>query len=87
MGGQFAPAFGGFMNDQTAQMGLQVGQKAFLAGQEAMEQSVCRYCPARTAISGSKRDHAHLLLQLDQSLRLCVRLETLLQRINVLCPP
>ncbi len=41
MGGQFAPAFGGFMNDQTAQMGLQVGQKAFMAGQEAMEQSVC----------------------------------------------
>ena len=40
MGGQFAPAFGGFMNDQTAQMGLQVGQKAFQAGQEVMEQSV-----------------------------------------------
>ena len=41
-GGQFAPAFGGFMNDQTAQMGFQVGQKAVMAGQEYMEQSVCR---------------------------------------------
>lgn len=40
MGGQFAPAFGGFMNDQTAQMGLQVGQQAFQAGQAAMEHSV-----------------------------------------------
>ena len=39
-GGAFAPAFGGFMNDQTAQMGFQVGQKAVMAGQEYMEQSV-----------------------------------------------
>lgn len=38
--GQFAPGFGGFMNDQTAQMGFQVGQKAVMAGQEYMEQSV-----------------------------------------------
>ena len=43
MGSQFAPAFGGFMNDQTAQMGLQVGQKAFQVGQEAMEQSVSSF--------------------------------------------
>lgn len=42
-GGQFAPAFGGFMNDQTAQIGLQAGQKAMMAGQEYMEQSVCFY--------------------------------------------
>ena len=28
------------MNDQTAQMGFQVGQKAVIAGQEYMEQSV-----------------------------------------------
>lgn len=40
---QFAPAFGGFMNDQTAQMGFQVGQKAVMAGQEYMEQSVCSH--------------------------------------------
>ena len=40
VGGQFAPAFGGFMNDQTAQMGFQVGQKAVMAGQEYMEQNV-----------------------------------------------
>ncbi|KAK0507201.1 hypothetical protein JMJ35_010239 [Cladonia borealis] len=42
-GGAFAPAFGGFMNDQTAQMGFQVGQKAVMAGQEYMEQSLNRY--------------------------------------------
>lgn len=41
MGGQFAPAFGGFVNDQTAQMGFQVGQKAVMAGQEYVEQNVC----------------------------------------------
>lgn len=29
------------MNDHTAQMGFQVGQKAVMAGQEYMEQSVC----------------------------------------------
>ena len=39
-GGSFAPAFGGFMNDQTAQMGFQVGKSAVMAGQEYMEQNV-----------------------------------------------
>lgn len=39
-GGQFAPAFGGFMNDQTAQMGFQVGKSAVMAGQEYVEQNV-----------------------------------------------
>lgn len=38
--GQFAPAFGGFMNDQTAQMGFQIGKSAAMAGQEYMEQNV-----------------------------------------------
>jgi hypothetical protein len=33
-------AFGGFMNDSTAQMGFQVGKTAVLAGQEYMEQNV-----------------------------------------------
>lgn len=43
-GGQFAPAFGGFMNDQTAQMGFQLGKTAAMAGQEYMEQNVgCIY--------------------------------------------
>ncbi|MCJ1481105.1 hypothetical protein MMC06_001261 [Schaereria dolodes] len=41
--GQFAPAFGGFMNDQTAQMGFQVGKSAVMAGQEYMEQNLNRY--------------------------------------------
>lgn len=39
-GGPFAPAFGGFMNDQTAQMGFQLGKTAAMAGQEYMEQNV-----------------------------------------------
>lgn len=46
-GAQFIPQFGGFMNDQTAQMGFQVGQKAVMAGQEYMEQSVCLQFPPR----------------------------------------
>ena len=39
-GGQFAPAFGGFMNDQTAQMGFQLGKGAVMAGQEYLDQNV-----------------------------------------------
>lgn len=39
-GGQFAPAFGGLMNDHTAQMGFQLGKSAAMAGQEYMEQNV-----------------------------------------------
>ncbi|KAL8696977.1 MAG: hypothetical protein Q9201_007375 [Fulgogasparrea decipioides] len=42
-GGSFAPAFGGFMNDPTAQMGYQVGKTAFNAGQELVEQNINRY--------------------------------------------
>ncbi|KAL8687342.1 MAG: hypothetical protein Q9218_006457 [Villophora microphyllina] len=42
-GGSFAPAFGGFMNDPTAQMGYQVGKTALNAGQEIFEQNVNRY--------------------------------------------
>lgn len=43
--GQQAPshafgAYGGFMNDQTAQMGFQVGQTALKHGQEYVEQNV-----------------------------------------------
>ena len=37
----FAPAFGGLMNDHTAQMGFQMGQSAVKVGQEYMEQNVC----------------------------------------------
>ena len=39
-GGPFAPNFGNFMNDSTAQMGFQVGKTAVMAGQEYMEQNV-----------------------------------------------
>ncbi|KAJ5438977.1 uncharacterized protein N7458_009975 [Penicillium daleae] len=41
--GSYAPGFGGFMNDPTAQMGFQVGQTAMKAGQEYMEQNFNRY--------------------------------------------
>ena len=34
------PAFGGFINDSTAQMGIAVGQQAFAAGQAAVEREV-----------------------------------------------
>jgi len=37
---QQQPAFGGFMNDATAQMGFQVGKNAVMAGQEYVEQNV-----------------------------------------------
>lgn len=37
------PAFGGFMNDSTAQMGFQVGKSAVEAGQQYVEQNVCHY--------------------------------------------
>ena len=39
-GGYMHPAFGGFMNDSTAQMGFQVGKSAVEAGQQYMEQNV-----------------------------------------------
>ena len=41
-GGPFAPAFnvGGFINDPTTAMGIQVGKTAMAAGQEYMEQNV-----------------------------------------------
>lgn len=34
------PAYGGFFNDHTAQMGYQVGRTAYMAGQEYVEQNV-----------------------------------------------
>ncbi|KAK5128991.1 hypothetical protein LTR85_000324 [Meristemomyces frigidus] len=42
-GGYMHPAFGGFMNDPTAQMGLQMGQSAMKVGQEYMEQNINRF--------------------------------------------
>jgi hypothetical protein len=38
------PAFGGFMNDQTAQMGFQLGKSAVHAGQDYVEQNVRPGC-------------------------------------------
>ncbi|PYH94273.1 ER to Golgi transport protein Yif1 [Aspergillus ellipticus CBS 707.79] len=41
--GTYAPGFGGFINDPTAQMGFQVGKTAMAAGQEYMESNFNRY--------------------------------------------
>lgn len=38
--GPFAPGFGGFINDPTAQMGFQVGKNVAMAGQEYVGQNV-----------------------------------------------
>jgi hypothetical protein len=38
--GTYAPGFGGFINDPTAQMGFHMGKTAMAAGQEYMEQNV-----------------------------------------------
>ncbi len=69
-GGPFAPAFGGFMNDQTAQMGFQVGKTALNAGQEYMEQNVCIINSSMLLRSG--------LPETDKPLRVCRRPKTLL---------
>lgn len=38
--GTYAPGFGGFINDPTAQMGFNMGKTAVAAGQEYMEHNV-----------------------------------------------
>jgi hypothetical protein len=62
-------AYGGFMNDQTAQMGFQVGQTALKHGQEYVEQNVS----APEYLSGNITDGT-----LVQSLRQCVSSKALL---------
>ncbi|KAF2205222.1 YIF1-domain-containing protein [Delitschia confertaspora ATCC 74209] len=42
-GSYMHPAFGGFMNDSTAQMGVQFGKTAMMAGQEYVEQNLNRF--------------------------------------------
>lgn len=49
-GGSFAPNFGGFMNDPTAQMGYQIGKSAVMAGQEYVDQNVCLYPSCSLAV-------------------------------------
>ena len=80
-GGPFVPAFGGFMNDQTAQMGFQVGKTALDAGQQYMEQNV--HIPELPLSPMVLRAYS----QTDKPLRLRRRPKTLLQRHNPLCPP
>ena len=78
-GSQFAPAFGGFMNDQTAQMGFQLGKSAALAGQDYVEQNVGAH--------GCLQAATHADLSVAQSLCLDISFEALLQCHNLLCPP
>lgn len=71
------PAFGGLMNDSTAQMGFQVGKSAVIAGQEYMEQNVSLRL-RRSTLRKTFKIHTHSMPV--QSLRKCIGLETLLQR-------
>ena len=43
------PSFGGFINDPTAQLGFQMGKSAVDAGQQYVEQNVCRLAPRAIA--------------------------------------
>jgi hypothetical protein len=43
------PAFGGFINDPTAQMGFQLGKSAVDAGQQYVEQNVRLKTPTRSS--------------------------------------
>ena len=82
-GGTFAPAFGGLINDPTAQMGYQVGKTALNAGQEYMEQNV--YIILLTPDPWFRLT-ADLRPLLDKPLRLHLSSETLLQRLHPLRP-
>jgi hypothetical protein len=55
------PAFGGFMNDPTAQMGFQMGKTAVMAGQEYVEQNVSRNT---TCQEHGHMEHEQKLIQL-----------------------
>lgn len=75
------PAFGGFMNDTTAQMGFQVGRSAVAAGQEYMEQNVHSYSPP-----GFVKDHADRCVTVRQ-VREGLYAQAPLQRQQLLCHP
>jgi protein transport protein YIF1 len=44
------PAFGGFINDPTTQMGIQMGKTAFDAGSQIVEQNVSTTCDKHQAL-------------------------------------
>ena len=69
------------MNDQTAQMGFQVGKTALDAGQQYMEQNV------RISLLTILFLIYDIDPNTDKPLRLRRRSETLLQRYNPLRPP
>lgn len=89
-GGTFAPAFGGFINDPTAQMGYQVGKTALNAGQEYMEQNVySAILQTLRILSAVVYNEVHSILTSfpDKPLRLHLSSKTLLQRLHPLRPP
>ena len=69
-GAPFAPAFGGFINDQTAAMGFQVGRNMAAAGQEYLEQNV--------SMPGLSCRESANSMDVDEKLRLNGCLEALL---------
>jgi hypothetical protein len=77
--GTYAPGFGGFINDPTAQMGFHMGKTAMAAGQEYMEQNV-KVLP--------KQCYVCELIDFRLTVQpLCLHpgSETLLQRLQLLC--
>ena len=91
-GGYAHPAFGGFMNDPTAQMGFQVGKSAVMAGQEYMEQNVRKH---HMTFIWLLQDYSEIsilasmgllinYLRIVQPLRQCQCPKTLLQRLKLL---
>ena len=74
------PAYGGFLNDPTAQMGFQVGKSAVMAGQDYVEQNVRR----DKLLSGLERLLTWRSPGSVQSVHQCVGAEALLQCLQQL---
>ena len=82
------PAYGGFLNDQTAQMGFQVGRSAVMAGQEYMEQNVRLSPKKQRQIRLVESGVADVCISTAVQ-SLCQRLgtQTLLECLKLLRPP
>jgi hypothetical protein len=83
------PAFGGFMNDPTAQLGFQMGKTAMDAGQQYMEQNVRLLLPQLPfpipqvlQVVNALTRHQDTNNIIVRSLRLRLRLKALLQRLK-----
>ena len=76
--GPYASTLGGFMNDPTTQMGLQLGQGAMKVGQDYIDQNVRRqYISPRTDTES---------LFLGRSIFLSGLPQTILRCHNTICP-